>query len=635
MLQLIRDRTQGLVVGVIVFFICITFALFGIQKYLDAKGSVVVAEVNGEEIGLTDFQRTFQQLRQRAQAMFGEAFDPELWAGDEAKMNALNFLIDERLILQAVDKANIRASDAQVAEYIRTSPQFQEDGVFSAELYKRLIRSIGFSELSFEQQVRKDLVVNQLRAGIAATAFTTADELQTLEQYQQQTRNVGFAIMGVEAFREGISPQPDELETYYRENAENYRVEEKVSLSYLDLSIESLMKDIQFDDTQLQAYYDANKALYTVQEERNANHILVQVPRDASPEEEQKAREKAVKLREKALAGESFETIARETSDDIGSRTDGGETGFFGRGVMAPEFEQAVFAMKEGEISEPVRTDFGFHIIRLKEIKPGGIKSFEDAKPEITRTYQREKAEALFFEQAEQLAELAYEHPDTLDVAAETLGLTVQKTGLIPRSKVSELLTPRVTEAAFEPEVLVEGLNSEPIDVSNGRIIVVRVNEHEPSRIPSFDEVVDVVTTDFIDARARAAVDARGDEIVKQLNDGADLQATLAAEKLKWEDVPDAGRDSAKLNRAIARAAFRLAVPTADKVVYAGVPMGTGDYAVIGVSNVKMPPVEHLSSSDINQLRRDVSADRTAVAWRDFVDLLKTDADIESFPEKL
>jgi peptidyl-prolyl cis-trans isomerase D len=231
MLQQIRERSQGLVMGVIVFFICLTFALFGVQQYLDAQSSVVVAEVNGDEVPLTEFQRAFTQLRQRAQAMFGDAFDPSVWGSEEAKLNALNYVVDERVLLQVVDDANIRASDLQVANYIRTSPQFLDGETFSPSLYKQMIRSIGFSEIGFEQQVRKDLVVNQLRAGIAATAFATAEELQRLETYRQQTRDIGFALIGIEAFRDVVKPTAEELAAYFEENIENYRIPEKVALA--------------------------------------------------------------------------------------------------------------------------------------------------------------------------------------------------------------------------------------------------------------------------------------------------------------------------------------------------------------------------------------------------------------------
>lgn len=635
MLQQIRERSQGLVMGVIVFFICLTFALFGVQQYLDAQSSVVVAEVNGDEVPLTEFQRAFTQLRQRAQAMFGDAFDPVIWGGEEAKLNALSYVVDERVLLQAVDDANIRASDLQVANYIRTSPQFLDGETFSPSLYKQMIRSIGFSEIGFEQQVRKDLVVNQLRAGIAATAFTTAEELQRLETYRQQKRDIGYALIGIEAFRDAVKPTADDLSAYFEENIENYRIPEKVALAYIDLSIEKLMAEIPTDDARLRAYYDANVGNYTATEQRNANHILIQVPRDASDDEVNNAREKALKLREQALAGGDFETIARENSDDIGSRTDGGETGFFARGVMAPEFEDAVFAMEEQAISEPIRTEFGFHIIRLKAIKPGGVKPFDEVKADVTATYQREQAEALFFEQAEQLSELVYEQPDSLEPAAQTLGLEVQQTGLLTRQEVADMFSAPVTEAAFEPEVLIEGLNSEPIDVSNGRVVVIRNLLHETSRLPEFGMVEAQVRQDYIDDAARDAITARGEALVERLNKGEDRATVLQEADISWEEVPGATRDSAKLNRAVLRTAFRADPPAGNGTTYKGVAIGVGDYAIVGISNIELPPVEQLNISDISQLRRDVAADRSAVAWRDFVEILKSDATIELYPERL
>ncbi len=635
MLQLIRDRSQGLVVGVIVFFICLTFALFGVQQYLDARGSVVVAEVNGEEVGLVEYQRAFQQLRQRAQAMLGEQFNPDQWSGTEAKLSALEFVVTEHLLLQVVEDANIRASDTQVANYVRSSEQFQQDGVFSKERYLQMVRGLGFSELGFEQQVRKDIVTNQLRAGIGASAFTTLSELQLLEQYRQQSRDIGFAILGIESFREGIAPTREEIEAFYSEQNERYRVEEKVSIAYLELSIEALMPDIPVDESYVRAYYDANQSNYIAEEQRNVNHILVTVPRGAAEEEVETAQAKAAGLRELALAGDSFEEIAKENSDDVGSRTDGGETGFFGRGVMAPEFEEAVFAMSEQEISEPVRTEFGFHIVRLKEIKPGGLKSFDEARPDVEASYRREQAEALFFEQAEQLSELVYEQPDSLQSAADTLGLAIKESDSQGRSDLAAIFSPRIVEAAFEPEVLIERLNSEPVELGDGRIIVVRVREHEPSSVPLLDNVIDAVTKDLIDTRAREAVYASGEALVERLNNGEDLPTVIGAAELSWETVASATRDSSKLNRAVLRAAFRAEPGQGGEVRYSGVPIGTGDYGIIGVSNIAISPIEELNISDISQLRRDIASESATSSWQDFVALIKSDSDIKPFPDRL
>ena len=319
----------------------------------------------------------------------------------------------------------------------------------------------------------------------------------------------------------------------------------------------------------------------------------------------------------------------------MGSRADGGETGFFGRGVMASEFEEAVFAMSAQEISDPIQTEFGFHIVRLKEIKPGGTKTYDDARADVEASYRREQAEALFFEQAEQLSELAYEQPDSLDGVAVALGLPVQKTESLTRSELALRFSARVAAASFEPEFLAEGLNSEPIELSNTRIIVVRVLEHTPSSVPDLDKVLADVTKDLIDARARESVHASGKSLVERLNNGEALETVMDSVELKWEKTTSVTRDSPKLNRAILRAAFRSEPGQAGEVRYTGVPIGTGDYAIVGVSNTVVPPIAEINISDISQLRRDVAATRATTTWLDFVEILKSDSKIESFPDRL
>ncbi|MFT4580971.1 MAG: peptidyl-prolyl cis-trans isomerase D [Gammaproteobacteria bacterium] len=635
MLQLIRDRSQGLVVGVIVFFICLTFALFGVQQYLDSQSTVVVAEVNGTEIGLKEYQRAFQQLRQRAQAMLGESFDSAQWSGSEAKLSALDFVVNESLLRQVVEKANIRSSDLQVASYIRNSPQFKLDGEFSEQRYQQAVRIIGFSELGFEQQVRQDLVVNQLRAGIGASALVTAEELQRLEQLREQTRDIGYAIFGIESLAEQPSPSSEEIAAYFDENSENYRIEEKVSISYVDLSIDSLMAQVIVNESKLRLDYETNRANYVKNEQRNANHILIEVAKSASAQAEESARERATQVRALAVEGGDFEELAKEHSDDIGSKTDGGETGFFSRGVMTPEFETAVFEMSEGDISEPVRSEFGFHVIRLKAISPSGIKSFQDARSDVEKSYRREQAENLFFEQAEELGDLAYEHPDSLDVVAATLDLAIKRTDPLSRSDIALMFSEQVTEAAFEPEVLLEGLNSAPIEVSNNRIVVVRLAEHAPSRVPPLDDVRTNVTKDFSDAHARDVVHAHGQSLVERLNKGEDLTSVMSDGDLKWEQVDGVTQNSPKINRAIMRTAFKSVAGGVSKAEYVGVPIGISDFGIVGISNVVLPPVDELSTSEIGQLRREASAARSSGNWLDFMELLKSDSKIETYPDRL
>lgn len=634
MLQSIRDRAQGLVAGVIILFLCLTFVLWGIEEYLNAARRIVVAEVNGQELDLQAYQATFQRLRQRAQAEFGDAFDPAVWGEESTKRKALDFLIEEQLLLQAVDDSRLRINDAQIAEYLKSSPTFQVDGKFSRERYSQVVNMLGFSDLGYEEQARKELSIAQLRAGIALSAFVTAAEAQRLQQLRDQKRTIGYAVVPV-GDPAKIEISAADAEAYYAEHKEEFRVEEKVVLEYLQLAQEDLRDDIPIDDSFLKAYYDAHHADYTVDEERNANHILLRVREGATPEEDAAAKDKALKLRELALAGKKFEDLAMENSDDIGSKAGGGETGMFGRGAMAPEFEAAVFAMKPGDISEPVKTQFGYHLIRLKDVKPGGLKPFEDVRTAVEEAYRREQAETLYFERAEQFSDTVYEHPDSLAAAAETLNLKLATTGLLGREEIAQQFAPAVADAVWETEVLLEGLASAPLEIAGNKIVSVRVTEHVPSRVPEPADLQATITERLQRERVQRDAAQRGAALLARLQKGEDRQAVIAADKLEWREEENVERSSEQVNRAVLRAAFEAAAPAAGSTTYLGVPLGAGDYAVVGVSSVTTPPIEQIDETKTAELRRDAERTRMMIGWRDFVAALRSGAKIETYENSL
>ena len=637
MLQLIRDRAQGFVVGVIVLFICLTFALWGIDEYIGAGGKVVVAEVNGDEIELSEFQRMFQRLRQQAQILYGDQFDEAQWSGEQAKASTLDQVVDERILLQLATDANMRISDRQVFEQIRNNEQFRDEaGNFSQQTYSTLVGYMGFSEIGFEQQMRRDLLLNQLRRGVAGSAFVTRKEAQATERLRKQTRDIAYAVVPVERFKDDGEPSEEEIKAFYTEDTDRYRVAEKASLEYVTLSIEQLMKEVTPDEQALKEYYQANETNFTQEEQRNANHILIQVRRDAPESEAEEALAKATAIREQALqSGASFEQLAEENSDDIGSRTEGGETGMFGREVMAPEFEQAVFSMEIGDISEPIRTDFGYHIIRLKEIDEGGLQTFEQARLDVEEQYRREQAETVFFEQAEQLTELAFEQPDSLMPISDALGLEIQKTALADRNELVLSVPFAVVQAAFKDETLIDGLNSEPIETDNGEVLVVRVKEHKPTRIASLDEVRDEVISAIRDKKAREATAAYGEQLLTRFRDGEDPQTVLAEEELEWKIETAQDRNSTDINRAVLRAAFKAETPADSEKTYIGVGYGLGDYALAQITNVNYPANAELSSDEVEAVQSTVTRSRVIADWRNFVAANRKDAEVVLHPGNL
>ncbi len=634
MLQTIRDRSQGVIVGVIVFLISLTFALWGIQSYIGAGSEVVVAEAAGEEILLTEFQDSLQRMRRQAQAVLGDRYDASMWDDPATRRRALDELIDARLLEQLTDDVRIRISDVQVAQQIQQIPSFRDEDGFSRALYLQRVPQLGFTQAGFEKRLRDDMMSAQIRAGISASEFVTREEAVRVQRLREQTRDIGYAIIPASTFADDIAITDDELRAYFDANSEAFRVEEEVRLEYLQISAQALADEVRVTEQALRDFYEANKANYTVSEERNANHILISVPQSASDAEQAEALARLEVARTRAASGEDFEDIAKELSDDVGTRADGGETGLFPRGVMAPEFEEAAFSLAVGEISKPVRTKFGYHLIKLKEIQPGGTKSFDEVRGQVETAYRESEAQKLFFERAEQFSNLVYEHPDGLEVAAEALGLEIRRTDLLPQMMLVGLFSERVATAAFEPEVLVEGLNAEPIELPDGRVVAIRVTEHVPTHIPAFEDVRADVESALRQDKLRERTREVADEMLTALREGGSVDEVVSARDFGWESVTAARRDSDDVNRAVLRAAFKADLE-GEGPVFIGAPIGQSDYAVVRIANLQVPAIAEVDKSDVRAVQAELYSPRAQTVWRDFLLSLRADSSVRVFEENL
>lgn len=627
MLQTIRDRTQGLIVSIIIGLVCLTFVLWGVESYINEARQVDVAEVNGEEIPLAEFQTHLQRLRRQAEAMLGDQFNAEEWNQPDVKRRALDNLINDRIVNALVKDARIGVSDQQVAQQLQQLPAFQQDGVFSRALYEQRVSALGYSPLGFEQQMRSDLAQSHLRAGISASEFAMREEIVRLQQLREQKRDIGYAILPGSTRADQVTVSDADIEKYFADHQEDYRKPERVALTYLELSQATLAAEVKVTDDALRAYYDANHPAYTTTEERNVNHILVQVPKTAPEAEATAARSKAEDLLKRARGGEDFEKLAREFSDDTGSRTEGGETGLFPRGAMVPEFEDSAFKLKVGEISEPVRTQFGYHLIKLKEIKAGGLRPFEEARADVEAAYRNAEAQKVFIDQAEQFSNLVYENPDSLDVAAEALNLKPQSTPALTRDELAAQYSDKLAAVVFEADVLVDGLNSEPVELPDGRVMAVRVLEHTPSALPALAEVKDAVQKALQEQKVRELTEAAGKEMIEKLRGGATIAELVKDQGFDWKKVEGAGRESSDVNRAVLREAFRAEVP-AGEPAYLGIPIGKSDYAVIRVANIQLPAADAVDKAALSTLTGDVMKSRATESWRDFVDALRAASDV-------
>jgi peptidyl-prolyl cis-trans isomerase D len=635
MLQSLRDHAHGLMAWIIVILICIPFALWGINEYFSAASQVIVAKVNGDELELKEFQQGYQRYRQQLQSLLGGQI-PAAFHEDRLKEQSLNQMVAALLEQQTAAEAGMRVGDRQVSKTIQSLPAFQRDGKFARDLYERQIEANGMTPAVFEEKVRRDLLTEQLRQAVAATAFVSKNDADWVAAGDAEKRAIAYINLSAEPVKAALQTKDEDVLAYYDKHRDRYMSPELVKVLYIELSLTDMAKEVAVNEDAVKAYYDAHAANFTVPEQRRARHILIQLAKDASASDEAAARTRALEILGQARSGQSFETLARERSEDLGSKAQGGDLGFFGQGVMDPAFDKTVFEMKPGELSEPVRSRFGYHIIRLEEIKAGSTKGFDEARADVEKAYRREQAERQFFEQAEQLATLTFENPDTLEVAAKQLGLSVQESDFFPRTGGAGIAAQeKVFDAAFSPEVLEERGNSEVLDLGDEHAVVLRVKEHRPAERRKLDEVRSEILSTIQSEKAKVMTEERGKALLKRLQDGEDRAKLAAAEKLEWKDVPDLGRRTDQVDPAVRHDAFRLPRPAGTGPSYGGVALDGGDYALIAVLGVTDGDPAKLTDKERQDTRERLQRAASDAAWQDFIAGLRANADVAIFKDKL
>ncbi len=636
MLQSIRTHAQGWIAGVIVSLICLTFALFGINSYVSSSATVNIAEVNGEDIGLQRYQEAYLQYRRQIQSILGDQTSINDLDQELLKKEALNQMVDAILLEQLESDLGMRIGGAQIAAAINSFQSFHdEDGKFSQDRYTQALRALGMSPAQFESQMGKDLTNEQLRYGIAETAFVTSAEANVIASIRKQKRSLGYAIVTASSFTDAVSFEDADIENFYNENSQQYMNPETVKVSYLLLSLDDLIKDIEVNDEILRDYYDDNLDDYQIKEQRSARHILVHVPNEADEDTIEKARIKAEGLQQRANDGEDFAELAKKFSEDVGSAKDGGETGFFAKGMLIPGFDDKVFEMQPGDISEPVKTAFGWHIIRLEEIQAAGSESFEKAKIRIEQSYRRKQAEGLYYDKVDELGTLAFENPEALEPISDVLGMEIKSSEVLTRAgqELGLFSDRKLITAAFNPEFISENLNSEVIELEGDRLVVMRVEEHQTATLKPLDEVREQAQSGLVEQLSREMAYENGLSFLKRLQQGEDRATVLAEKELKWYSAELVSRDDVEVKRAVLRAAFKIAKPAVEQDVYEGVAIGSGDYALIALTAVKEP--EEVKKLELKAAKEELLSTGRTTAWIDFVTELRARADIKTYADRL
>ena len=624
MLHFIRDRAQGWIAWFIVGLISIPFALWGVNSYVSGPTDTIVAEVNGEEITQTALLEAVQRYRDQMRQMMGEEFNPEMFDNAEIRYVVLDDLIDQQLIRSAADELGLRISDRQIAQFIQQTPAFQRDGTFDSEQYQMVLARAGFTPTSYEASLRDDLLGQQLIQSVEGSTLVSEVEVERLLKLENQQREIAFGVVKLEDFLDDTEVDEADVRGFFDANQSSFTSPEQISLDYLELSLDDISTQVEVSEEQLQQYYVDNKAQFVGPEQRRASHILI----EDNEESEQILAEIQTKLEE----GQTFEELAETYSVDVGSAASGGDLGAIQRDVMEPAFEEAVFALENvGDISEPVKTEFGYHIIQLTDIDQSSNVEFADVKEKVEQQYKRQQAERQFYDKAEELANLTYENPETLDIAAETLGLDIKTSEKFTRSGGSGIAeNQEVVKAAFSDDVLNQELNSQVLELSDTRLVVVRKNSHVDATLLPFDSVAPAITEQLRYQRASDLAYIQGESRLQELKSGASATQVFPD---TWQPATYYGRDSQDISAQILDQAFRL--PNAESTQYAGFTADNGNYVVIAVSDVKQGSVEDVEPEMRDGLVSNLTRLNGRVEMAAFLNTLRSEADIEIYESRV
>ncbi|MBR9827376.1 MAG: peptidylprolyl isomerase [Oceanospirillales bacterium] len=625
MLQTIRENSQGIIAKAIVGLIIVTFALFGVESLIGlANSEKAPAEVNGEEISTMDLQRGVELQRRQILSQMGENADPA--AIDEVGLRRveLNRLIEQQVLLQSAQDQGLYVSEQMIDQLIVAEPAFQgEDGRFDRNQFEAVLRNQGLTPLMYRDQLRKALLTAQERGAYYLSAFATPAQAEQLALLAAQTRHIDWVRFAFDDALAEIEITPEQLQERYDAERERFMTDAQIVLSYVELNQADFADPNSVSEADLRSAYEQELVRFSAQEERRAAHILFTLD-DAS---EADVRKLVADVRARIVAGDlSFAEAAAQYSDDPGSAAVGGDLGFNGRGVFAGPFEDTLFAMQAGELSEPVRSKFGYHLIQLDEVRATEPPSFAERKPVLQAELAASAAEAKYVEALERLADLSFSSAD-LQVPAEELGLEIKKTEAFAQSGGASDITTnaKVLRVAFSTELLDEALNSAPVELSRERAVVVRVHEAIPARQQSLEEVRVQLDAELRQELAAARLKERTDALAEKLAQGEPLEQLVAG--MQWNTADDVARDAGSMPLEVNRAAFEMPRPAGDKASIKSIAMQNGDHLLVRVRAVHTP--EQVDEQLVEQLQQSLIGREANFSYGAHVQGLKASAEIE------
>lgn len=630
MLQTIHDKLKGIFAVAILVALGIVFVFWGVNfsSNIGGMSKAKGIEVNGREIPVEEVRRTYQEQMSRIQAAMGDAGVPEEMRAS-IQQRVLDDAVRQELIRQRTAKLDFEATDGEVLETIREVPAFQVDGKFSADAYHAALSSIGMSPERFEAEQRQYVLARQLDRGLYASAFVLPGELDRQVALRDEKRTLGWVAVLAKSFESAVVADDAAVAKYYEANASRYRTDEAATVDFVELDIDAFAAKADVSEAALRQYYEENKSRYTQPGRRHARHILF-----AAGGDDKAAEARAKKAAERAAAGEDFATLARELSEDPGSKESGGDLGDAERGDFVGPFADAVWSMKPGEVRGPVKTEFGWHVIKLESVSAETTKPFEDVRAELESEYRHAQVEKAFGDAQEALDTASFEAQGDIAAVAQKTGLPVKRIEQYTRAGSAELGgTLKVTEAVFSPDVLA-GREIRTVELAPGKVVALAVKSYAPSKPKPLDAVRAEVTAAWRLEEAGRLAAAKAAETASLLSKGAVWAAAVAP----WRgdgttvDPKAVGRQDEAVPQQVRDAAFRASVPSGQPR-YGTATLANGDAALWAVTAVEKGKLA-ATPADGRQRVHDEARDKVAMSDATaYINSLRKNAEVDVNPQ--
>ena len=572
MLSNIRNKSKGWIAYLIVGLITIPFALFGINQYIGGPSNSIIASVDGKEILLTTYYKKLNLEQRNLQQQLGSNYSSEI--DTTLRQILIDKIVQEKLLENYANSLKLVTLDEEVRALILSNELFQVEGIFSEERYNQLLRLNNYTPLSYEESQAELMKQDQLKRNLVHSAFLASQQVEKLKALAGQQRYASFIVLSTEKYMDQVSVTQDQVIEYFDTNQSSFVELPKIKVNYIELSLDDIKEQKEADEETLRSLYDDDKELFTNPEQRSAQHILVE------------ERELAKSLLEEIQQGADFSELAEIYSIDTSTKDSGGDLGYFERDIMVPEFDKAVFKMSVGGLSEVVETDYGFHIIKLTEIQPENIKSFEESREQLASLHQKKAAQQKLYSLQEELGNLAYEDP--LDLVAEQLDLELETSDYF--SRTSTEYEEQFVATAYSDLVLNEGENSDVIELGQDRFVVLNLAEQILERQKTLDEVQTQITDILKTIEAKKIINDLAANISSSLSNGENTKAeTLVSEnELEWSEPNWISRNS-ELPLNMTSMIFKMTKPSTGESFYSSNSLNENISIVIDLKDVRVP----------------------------------------------